>query len=213
MFCEKCGTKLPEFAKFCPKCGTKICNFNLNDNQINKNSNEILLEVIPASKFIDIVLPKIWSYLVYIAFLILVSILIINVIKQKSEATTTEIIETLYMILKPVVLVFVGVPLIKVFLVMSKFFFDKKQYENYVYIFYKDRVIFKSNFFTASEKELKYKNIKEIGKKQKYIEKKLNIGSIYLYSNAESGQSNGMTMINIKNIDEIYKKVKEIVNI
>lgn len=45
----------------------------------------------------------------------------------------------------PYLLIILGVPLLRVLFVIGRAFFDKKQYENYVYTFYPDRVIFKTS--------------------------------------------------------------------
>lgn len=81
------------------------------------------------------------------------------------------------------------------------------------YTFYNDRVVFRDSFLNVSEKELKYKNIREIAKRQTFIQRYFNIGNIVLFSNAETGFTSGVFMINIENVDDVYRKVKEITNV
>lgn len=211
MFCEKCGNQLPDMANFCPKCGNEFVNLNQNNSIDN---NEVLLEVRPTFKFSYVVLPKLLDELKIIIILIILIIFILNSMKiinnipLYNTGTGSDI--TFFV---PFILIWIIIPLIRFIWVISKLFLYKKQYENYVYVFYNDRVIFKDSFLNKSEKELKYKYIREITKKQTFIQKYFNIGNIELFSNAENIFLNGISMINIENVDDVYKKVKEIVNV
>ena len=70
--------------------------------------------------------------------------------------------------------------------------------------------VFKDNFLNVAQKELKYVYIREIIKKQTFVQRWFNIGNIIMYSNAESGYTSGIALVNVENINEVYKKVKEI---
>lgn len=211
MFCEKCGNQLPDTADFCPKCGNEF------DSQVNiinnvRNNNEVLLEVRPTFKFSYIVLPKLLKELIVFIPFIIMAIYFISIISK----TTSRVDNGSSMSLSefmPIILIFLGIPLLRILFVLGKAFFDKKQYENYVYTFYNDRVVFRDSFLNVSEKELKYKNIREVTKRQSFIQRYFNIGNIALFSNAETGFVGGVFMINIENIDEVYHKVKEITNV
>ena len=48
---------------------------------------------------------------------------------------------------------------------------------------------------------------------QKNIQRYFNIGNIVLFSNAESGFVNGVFMVHIEDVDDVYRKVKEIINV
>ena len=65
----------------------------------------------------------------------------------------------------------------------------------------------------AISRELKYRNIREITKRQTFIQRYFNIGNIVLFSNAESGFVNGVFMVHIEDVDDVYRKVKEIINV
>lgn len=90
---------------------------------------------------------------------------------------------------------------------------NKKQYKNYTYDFYKTKVIYKDSFLNVSEKEVKYKYIREITMRQTFIQRYFNLGNIVLFTNAETGFGNGIFIKNIENVQEIYKQIKEITNV
>lgn len=216
MFCEKCGNKLPDTADFCPKCGNEF--YNYQGNSMNnsfgtvRNNKEVLLEVRPTFKFTYIVLPKLLKELiVFIPFIIMMFYFISTMNRMTSSyGGSSSIGLSAFM---PIILIFIGIPLLRILFVIGKAFFDKKQYQNYVYTFYGDRVVFRDSFLNVSEKELKYRNIREITKRQTFIQRYFNIGNIVLFSNAESGFVNGVFMVHIEDVDDIYRKVKEIINV
>lgn len=213
MFCEKCGTRLPETADFCPKCGHEFENSNNNIIKNNDNSNEILLEIRPTFKFSYVVLPKLLKELIYIVPCIFIAIYFISSVSRISSSMDGGSSSISFTAFLPIIFMLIGIPLIRMLFVIGKSFIDKKQYENYVYTFYPNRVVFKDSFLNVSEKELKYKHIREITKRQTFIQRYFNIGNIVMFSNAESGFLSGIFMINIEDVDNVYHKVKEITNI
>lgn len=215
MFCEKCGNQLPDTADFCPKCGNEFYNQGnaMNNSYGNaRNNKEVLLEVRPTFKFAYIVLPKLLKELiVFIPFIIMMIYFISTMNRMTSSyGSSSSIGLSAFM---PIILIFIGVPLLRILFVIGKAFLDKKQYQNYVYTFYGDRVVFRDSFLNVSEKELKYRNIREITKRQTFIQRYFNIGNIVLFSNAESGFVNGVFMVHIEDVDDVYRKVKEIINV
>ena len=215
MFCEKCGNQLPDTADFCPKCGNEFYNQGnaMNNSYVNaRNNKEVLLEVRPTFKFTYIVLPKLLKELiVFIPFIIMIIYFISTMNRMTSSYSSSSSISLSAFM--PIILIFIGVPLLRILFVIGKAFFDKKQYQNYVYTFYGDRVVFRDSFLNVSEKELKYRNIREITKRQTFIQRYFNIGNIVLFSNAESGFVNGVFMVHIEDVDDVYRKVKEIINV
>ena len=91
--------------------------------------------------------------------------------------------------------------------------FRKAQYDNYSYDFYKTKVTYKDGFLNKSEKEVKYKHIREISKRESIFQRLFGLGSIILYTNAETGYGNGIYILNVTDVDNIYKQIKEIIDI
>ena len=121
MFCEKCGNQLPDTADFCPKCGNEF------DSQVNiinnvRNNNEVLLEVRPTFKFSYIVLPKLLKELIVFIPFIIMAIYFISIISK----TTSRVDNGSSMSLSefmPIILIFLGIPLLRILFVLGKAFF------------------------------------------------------------------------------------------
>lgn len=92
------------------------------------------------------------------------------------------------------------------------YLFTKKQYDNYSYDFYKTKVIYRDSFLNVSEKEVKYKYIREVTMRQTIIQRIFNIGNIVLFTNAETGVGNGICIVNVQNVQEVYKKIKDVID-
>jgi len=188
MFCEKCGVELPQNAVFCSNCGSNIAY----QAEENINDNEIQLIVKPTFKFEYMILP--W-FLIYMSIIITISLLIA------------------LMSISTAFLVFFISFFILLICVMLDTIITRKQYNNLTYNFYKTKVIYKDNFINLAEKEVKYKYIREIVMQQSFIQREINIGNIILYTNAEIEYNNGIYINNVENVEEIYKTIKNIVNI
>lgn len=93
------------------------------------------------------------------------------------------------------------------------YIFTKKQYDNYQYDFYKTKVNYKDSFLNLSEKEVKYKYIREVTMRQTIFQRMFNLGTIILFTNAETGMGNGISIINVENVQEKYKKIKEVIDV
>ena len=90
---------------------------------------------------------------------------------------------------------------------------NKKQYDSFTYDFYKTKVVYRDSFLNLSEKEVKYKYIREVTMRQTFIQRFFNIGNIVLFTNAETGIGNGIFIMNVENVQSIYRNIKEIINV
>ncbi len=194
MFCEKCGTKLSDTAEFCTNCGAHISSSKGEQKETSKKivDDEIQLHVKPTYKFGYMALPSLITY----AALIIIMGIIFGTADSMIGIVVTVI---LFLILSLILGIQVTI--------------NKKQYENYTYDFYKTKVIYKDSFLNVSEKEVKYKYIREVTMRQSFIQRYFNLGNIILFTNAETGLGNGIFIRNISDVGEIYKKVKEITNV
>lgn len=190
MFCEKCGSKLDTNSIFCANCGTKVNNQDSTNKAINDST--IILTVKPTFKFIYQFLPS---------FIVCLIILFIPFISLIYTNITTFLLLTLFLVIFFTII-------LSIILVITK-----KQYDSYTYNFYKTKVIYIDSFLNISEKEVKYKYIREVTMTQTFIQRLFNIGTIWLYTNAESGLNNGIRIISVENVSDVYNKIKSTINI
>lgn len=211
MFCVNCGSRLEESDIFCSGCGAKILEGQPNVESSNLSSNEVIFEVKPTFRFLYIALPRIIRELAYlIPMIITVVIMVTSLNKTFSNMSDTSIFKDIF---TPMVVIIIAIPVIRILYVIIRLIIEKKQYDKITYTFYTNKVVFRDDFLNIAEKELKYTHIKEIVKKQTLIQRWLNIGNIVMYSNAESGYASGIALVNVENIDEVYRKIKEITHI
>ena len=194
MFCEKCGTKLPDEAEFCTNCGTRISDSKETPKEEPKKvvDNEIQLQVKPTYKFGYMALPSLLIYIFLIAMVLLIFVNVDFFVGIAITAMFTIILGSIWGIQVAI---------------------NRKQYKSYTYDFYKTKVIYKDSFLNVSEKEVKYKYIREITMRQTFIQRYFDLGNVILYTNAETGLGNGIFIKNISNVQEIYKQIKEITNV
>ncbi len=190
MFCEKCGTKLPDYAEFCTNCGANIAK----GVKINEKipDSEIQLRVKPTFKFGYMVLP---SLIIYIILILVLSGMFMFISS-----------------IAGVIIALIGF-LITAVAMGIKVAINVKQYDNYTYDFYKTKVIYRDSFFNLSEKEVKYKYIREVTMRQSFIQRYFNIGNIILFTNAETGLGNGIFIVNVEDVNDVYRQIKSIIDV
>ncbi|HAB66234.1 MAG TPA: hypothetical protein DCE23_02585 [Firmicutes bacterium] len=191
MFCERCGTKLPDTADFCTNCGNSIVKSAKVAEQ-NIVDTEIQLRVKPTFSFGYMVLP---SLIIYSVLIIIFSLMfcMMSVIAGIVIALICFILLALILGIKTAI--------------------NKKQYDSYSYDFYKTKVIYKDSFLNLSEKEVKYKYIREVTMRQTFVQRYFNIGNIILFTNAETGFGNGIYIMNVEDVQDVYKNIKSIIDV
>lgn len=192
MFCERCGTQLPETAEFCTNCGTRIATVNKRVTAEKIPDTDIQLRVQPTFKLAYMILPSVILFGIFI----LVFSLIIGIISAGLGLG-----------------VFLAGTLIMFIILGIEMAFKKKQYDNFCYDFYKTKVIYKDSFINLSEKEVKYKYIREVTMRQTFIQRFFNIGNIVLYTNAETGFANGIFIMNVENVQDVYRDIKSVIDV
>lgn len=187
MYCQKCGTKLNENQNFCQICGTAI-----SENTIPQKKDN--------GKSILMLKPK---------FLIL--------------PTLITVISLVLIVMIAVFLFIPGSPMVALIVggstfVMSIAFFiadiitRRYQYNRMSYTFYQNRVIYESHTWHKVQKEISYHNISEIKMQQNIFQKWFHVGDIILYSHAYNNSDNGITLVSIPNVEEVYEKVQALIN-
>lgn len=193
MFCEKCGAKLEEGAKFCTNCGANIeTGEKVSKTQEKIPDTEVQLQVKPTYSFTYKVLP---SLIVYVLIILIIGVPV--------------------MVAEPGVglgIIFFALLIVGV-IYLIKVLVEKTQYKNYTYNFYKTKIIYKDSFLNVSEKEVKYKYIREVTMRQTFVQRWFNIGNIILFTNAETGFGNGIFIRDVKNVQDIYKQIKTIIDV
>ena len=187
MYCENCGIKLEENANFCGNCGNEIINKTIEKIE----DNEILLTVKPTFNYDYNMFPYIIVYMIVALMGSMISSLISKYI--------------VFLFLIGSFLIFLGIMWLKTTI-------KKKEYENISFDFYKTKVKFKDDYLIKIEKEVNYKNMKEIIMTQTYMQKKYNLGNIILYTNVE-GYGSSIAIANVENVQTIYNKIKKIINL
>ena len=192
MFCERCGTQLPEEAQFCINCGASTKGEGRKETQEKVSDTEIQLRVQPTFKLLYLLLPSIITY-ISLAILPLILISIFSIIAGIALLVISSIIIVPILLIDSII--------------------KKKQYDNYYFDFYKTKVIYRDSFLNLSEKEVKYKYIREVTMRQTFIQRYFNIGSIILFTNAETGYGNGIYIMNVENVQDVYRDIKSIIEV
>ncbi len=197
MFCRKCGTELPDTAAFCTNCGTKINEGLVEEAKKEKiPDEEIQLRVKPTFKFTYMALPSIIFYIILIVILGVMFAIMGGALGM-----------FIFAIFAVAIFLVVGI------IVLIHALITKKQFDCYTYDFYKTKVRYRDSFLNVSEKEVKYKYIREITMSQTFVQRFFNLGRIILFTNAETGPGNGIFIGSVENVNEVYKQIKEIIDV
>ena len=193
MFCEKCGSKLPDEAEFCTNCGASISGGN--SKKVEKiTDNEIQLTVKLTFSFGYYVLISVITIVIFEIILLLYGIDI------RVDPVWILISEGILFFFSALILGIIA-PIIK------------KLNDAYTYDFYKTKVRYKDSFLNVSEKEYKY--IRKVIMRQTFIQSFFNLGNIVVFTDAETGKGNGNRILikNVENVQDIYKNIKAIIDV
>lgn len=203
MFCKNCGAENNDESKFCKGCGEEL---NKSASNKKEEDNSVQYTIKPTYN---------WGYKVLTVGLssLLVGIFIVLYAIGEFDMDTLIVLSAFYKVVIVGILIYVGLRL----------FFEKLQYDKLEYNFYKNKVEYKDGFLNVSEKELKYKHIREITMTQNILERIFKIGTIRVFTNASSGRTNynrrnnmqgqnGVIIHCVTNVKEQYSKVKEIID-
>lgn len=189
MFCSKCGNQLDDNAKFCDKCGTPTNGAAKVEEKVP--DNECVLSVKPTFNIL---------YFMFKPIVIIAIFLIFSLIGSFAGGGFSVFLSGL--IISLIIFVICGIPML----------FKIIQFKNMEYSFYKTKVIYRDSFLNQAEKEVKYKYIRECVLVRTLVDRIFGYGRVTLYTNAESGFANGIMIPYLKNSNEIYKQIKELLD-
>lgn len=214
MYCIQCGNKLQENENFCTNCGTKL-KHNIENVRFQIFDDQIQYQIQPTFDFGYLVLKSIgWIILISIIFFMF------GIIIMAYEDEFASTITLLLGVIAPIV--YLGI----------KSYLDSQNYKNTAITFYKTKMYAKNSFFNQIEREIKYENIKEIKMTQSVSERMCNLGTIIIATSAENNwvrkrtivnflfedfiiykRSREIIITNIKNVQEVYQKIKQVTNL
>ena len=192
MYCKKCGTEMGNSARFCHMCGYDSMGEETHlKKKINMDS-EIKFQV--KTKFnISYELIQLLPIAIYCTVIVFCVFLYC---KRYMKNYYVVLLSTLSIMLLCIII---------------EIIIQKVRYKKINYNFYTTRVEYCRDFLGEEEKELSYKNVKEVVMHQNVIEKIFNIGTIKIYTNA-SGKDNGIHIYYVENVQQQYKIIKQIID-
>ena len=186
MLCKICGAQLSDTAQFCTNCGNRV---NIEENIPDTT---VQLRVKPTFNFWYIIIKYIFGGLFIVLFCVLTfgnSFLFNGLI--------WGLIGMFIMIIYAII-----VTILK-----------KKEYNYCSYDFYRTKVIYRDNYLNKSEKEIKYKYIREVVMYQTSMQRILNLGNIMLFTNAETEFASGIRIMDVKNAQDVVNNIKSIIDV
>ena len=194
MYCSKCGNVLEDTARFCDKCGNPTGVGEVNNNIVKEKrvDNEVRILVKPRFKALYFMLSSIIASVFVSLFMIFITVI------------EGEFLAGLLMalIISAIILGASAIALI----------FRKMQIKNMEYTFYSTKILYKDSFLNQTEKEVKYKHIRECVLTRTVFDRIFGFGRIILFTNAESGYGNGIVIPFVENSSEVYKQIKELLD-
>lgn len=115
-----------------------------------------------------------------------------------------------------------GIPALKVIslfftifsyiLLVSSIILKITQYKYISYKFYEKHMIYEDNFLNQHRKNISYDNVKEVELRRTIWDRIFNFGVVIIHTNAENGRANGVVVYGLKNPEESYRKIDEIIH-
>lgn len=194
MFCSRCGSVLEDTARFCDKCGNptgagEVNNYIVKEKKVD---NEVRFVVKPKFKALYFMIGAIIGAIVSSFFIVLPFGIM-------GEAGMALIIALVFSV------IILGSSAISML-------FKKMQIKNMEYSFYSTKIVYTDSFLNQTEKEVKYKYIRECVLTRTITDRIFGFGRIVLYTNAESGYGNGIVIPFLENSSEVYKQIKELLD-
>jgi len=203
MFCSQCGNEMAEGARFCSNCGASISDAQNNKPRQADSGDPLLvlrprfvgwvtvLSVLPLQLFFTV-----WGGGFFGGF---------------SMAAVKGLglpLPTWFTFVFFACLFFFGIPIIA-------YTAKKKTYAKTEYRFFRDRLEYAEGFWTAENKTVKYDKITETAMRRGIIQRKYDLGTIYLATPATGFQQgrarSGIRLLDIEQPEKVYKAVEKLI--
>jgi len=213
MYCKSCGKEISETTEFCSGCGSQVGNAGSHAIETKVNvieNNEIKFELKPKFN---------WMYKILtegLRTLFLTLIIIFYFVVDDIPFFISTIEGTIWALIIPI-----GILLIPT----VRLIFQAFQYERLYYNFYNTKVEYIDGFINKTQKELKYKYIREIVMSKGIVERIFGLGTIKIYTNASNNTANkfgqrgnaglnenGITIHCLNDVKTKYEAIKKIVD-
>lgn len=192
MFCQKCGNELENSARFCDKCGASQVAGAQEVNNAKMPDNEVIFTIKPTFKLFY----YLCGILVSVILIFVVFVIMAGYAEIEEMIIGGWIVSGIILILGLIYVVFKAV-----------------QIKNMEYKFYRTKVEYTDSFLNKTQKEVKYKYIRETLLSRRIFDRIFGFGTIILFTNAETSFGNGIFIPCIVNSEEQYKKIKELLDI
>lgn len=90
--------------------------------------------------------------------------------------------------------------------------FQVLQYKNTAFTFYNTYMTYEDNFLNQHKKTIQYINIREVEIRRNIWDRINGFGVIVIYTNADNEFNNGLVIFGIKDTDEWYKKIDNLIH-
>jgi len=204
MFCKECGKEIPDNAKFCPGCGTALADEQFAPTVSEVDSGEALLTLRPV--FIPWV--TVLSVLPIQLFLTVWGAGFCGGFGMLGVKALGLALPTWFTFVFFGCLFFFGIPILA-------YVAKKRTYSKTEYRLFRDRVEYAEGFWTVENKTTKYKSIIETHLRKGIIQRRYNLGTIYLATPATGMQQGTRTSgIRIRDIEEpekVYEMVRDLI--
>ncbi|MCP4257205.1 MAG: PH domain-containing protein [Planctomycetes bacterium] len=213
MYCPECGNNIGE-ANFCPQCGTNQSSDYTSTatavkdpepvHQVDNSTPLLVLRpvFIPWVAIAGIIPLQIFMTIWGGGFFGGFSMFAVKALSLNLPSWFTFVFFG--------ALFFCGIPFLT-------YFSSKRTTKETEYRFYTDRLEYAEGFWTAEQKSIKYKDIKEVHLRQGIVQRKHGLGTLHLSTASASAMPSsnrgfsGIRLHNIPDVEDIYQKAKELV--
>lgn len=184
------------------------------EDRYEEKNKDVLYKVTPKFDFLyELGMPtgKKIRYTILIMLIFLIAIIILAAGKGTFKLDELIVYKNINLesVLNTVVVILIIFSILKV---IFHIVFQSLQYKNINYIFYNDYMIYEDKFLNQHTKKIQYANVKEVEIRRTVWDRLLGYGIIIIYTNAENEFSNGLVIYSVKNPQEHYEIIDDIVH-